>query len=341
MKTMLGLLLMAIISYCAQSQDKRSPPTRGEKEIQDLLKFKETDLMEELRTREATNKKQDPRLMKYDTRLILQAIVYLQTIYGNDDRQDWFQLSAVMQLETTAVAIVVPARAVFIRSGTATILTDPLGLKRNLCPSELFRFQPSVHLASGDIQCSGVLVGRRQLATAKHCINADRLQDSAFVFDFRMINGTTVASVPESSVFWGQTAQYDATSDWAVVTLDRDVQASRPLLPIRRSGKIADGTPLFIMGYPTGLPVKSAGNAKVIDNSDVSQFKADLDAFGGNSGSPVLSNAGDAAQIEGILLQGGPDYQNVGTCTVAFRCPNAGCSGETSLRSTVFASAVP
>ncbi|MDE2237212.1 MAG: trypsin-like peptidase domain-containing protein, partial [Elusimicrobia bacterium] len=83
------------------------------------------------------------------------------------------------------------------------------------------------------------------------------------------------------------------------------VRLSRPVDPGRRPAFEIDrgpmpkvGTPLLMIGHPMGLPVKIADGARVTSQGK-GFFYADLDAYRGNSGSPVLSRDG---VVEGIMV---------------------------------------
>ena len=72
-------------------------------------------------------------------------------------------------------------------------------------------------------------------------------------------------------------------NDYAVIELNRNVQKIKPL-KIRRKGKLKRNTKLLVIGYPSGLPVKIAGGA-VVQDLEKKYFVANLDTYGGNSGS--------------------------------------------------------
>ena len=64
-----------------------------------------------------------------------------------------------------------------------------------------------------------------------------------------------------------------------------------PPLALDLNGKAAKDTLVYALGYPTGLPLKLAGNATVQSVSGTAYFTANLDTFAGNSGSPVFNFA--------------------------------------------------
>src|SRR6185503_5205699 len=105
--------------------------------------------------------------------------------------------------------------------------------------------------------------------------------------------------------------QQTAGADWALVRLDHAVTNHHPLA-IRRRGKLKKGARLFVIGHPVGLPTKIAGGARVRTASTNGFFVANLDTFGGNSGSAVF-NAW-SGRVEGILVRGDVDFERRGEC---------------------------
>jgi hypothetical protein len=153
---------------------------------------------------------------------------------------------------------------------------------------------------------------------------------------------TPVLRIPKSQVYFCREVvgmkTDDEGADWAVVRLDRKVP-DHPPLRLRRSGKVPDRQPLFIIGHPSGLPSKVAGGAAVRDNSPLPHFVSNLDAYGGNSGSAVFNS--DTLEVEGILVRGEQDFQFNGECFLSRRCTDTDCEGEAVTRSTELDHLVP
>src|SRR3712207_7230060 len=63
----------------------------------------------------------------------------------------------------------------------------------------------------------------------------------------------------------------------------------------------------------SGLPTKIADGARVV-RANASFFEADLDTFGGNSGSPVFDARTNT--VLGLLVRGATDYRARGSCNV-------------------------
>lgn len=127
-------------------------------------------------------------------------------------------------------------------------------------------------------------------------------------------------------------------ADWSLVRIDRPVTNHR-IARIRRSGKISDNQRVHVIGHPVGLPTKFAGGASVRSNQPDAFFVANLDTFGGNSGSPVFNS--ETHEVEGILVRGETDFASQGNCTVSLVCPSSGCRGEDCTRTTEFQQLVP
>jgi V8-like Glu-specific endopeptidase len=87
------------------------------------------------------------------------------------------------------------------------------------------------------------------------------------------------------------------------------------------------GDELYIVGHPAGLPTKIAGGA-VVRSVKSTFFKANLDSYGGNSGSAVFN--AQTNEIVGILVRGDQDfkYDQANSCTRSNICENDGCRGE-------------
>src|SRR5690606_3208625 len=114
--------------------------------------------------------------------------------------------------------------------------------------------------------------------------------------------------------------------DWALLQLDRKVTDRSPLT-YRTSGKPNVQDPLVVIGHPTGVPTKIADGANVRSLKGT-YFVANLDTFGGNSGSAVFN--AETGVVEGILVRGTTDYvyDREQKCQVSNVCTNSGCRGE-------------
>jgi V8-like Glu-specific endopeptidase len=209
--------------------------------------------------------------------------------YGTDDRQDVYELLGENLEDADSVVALFPEYQVHdLGDGTAALLTVNYGDYYNLCPSERFREQPIGSF------CSGVLVAPDIIATAAHCIQGETIADIRFVFGYHMRDKDTPKLVINNSdIYQGVEViawQLDeAGADWALIRLDRPVVNHR-IARIREAGRVSDGQALHIIGHPTGLPAKFAGGGTVRDNHNRAFFVENMDAYAGNSGSPVFNS---------------------------------------------------
>lgn len=279
-------------------------------------------------------------LADLDTATLTDALKSKQkVIYGTDDRQDLFQVidQAALRDADSVVALFAEADVRNNGDGTSTLLTSNFGATLNLCAGERFRDQPVGAF------CSGFLVGPDLVATAGHCIDTGNVTQVLFVFGYRMTDANTPPQLIDNDEIYrgaeiiGHQLTEDG-ADWALVRLDRTV-ANHAVCTIRRTGKIADGQAVHVIGHPSGLPAKYAPGAQVRDNAPLDFFVANLDTYGGNSGSPVFN--ADTHVVEGILVRGETDFVSNGSCNVSLVCPSTGCRGEDSTRTTEFATQVP
>jgi hypothetical protein len=264
-----------------------------------------------------------------------------RAVYGTDGRKDIYAVTRpeLREVADSVVALVAASDLERRGNGRFTLSTTRYADDYNLCAGEPFFDQPL------GCDCTGFLVAPDVIATAGHCARSmRRVRSVRFVFGFRMLDARkartqfAAADVYEGAAIIGREESDDTGADWALVRLARPVVGRTPLR-VRASGKIADGRPVFVVGHPNGLPVKLADGARVRSNRRRAFFVANLDTYGGNSGSPVLDLR--TRTVEGILVNGEDDFVEQGDCRVSMVCPDAGCRGEAVTRATVFAKHIP
>ncbi len=263
-----------------------------------------------------------------------------RAIYGTDNRQDIFQVEP-RELVALADAVVALVEAPKLRArgtGRYRLTTTTYQDDYELCDGEPFASQPL------GCFCTGFLVAPDVIATAGHCVRSSKgARRTRFVFGFRMLDRDRARTeFAARDVYRGTellARQEEGNgADWALVQLDRPVVGRTPLR-VRSSGKIADDRAVFVIGHPSGLPAKLADGANVRSNRRRDFFVANLDTYGGNSGSPVFDRR--TRVVEGILVRGEQDYVARGDCYVSLVCPDGGCQGESVTRSTVWADRIP
>ena len=271
-----------------------------------LATMSPTSILRELRNRSVKSYETsvDSNILEdFDDKTLISALkANAKVIYGVDDRRDLHEMPQGPDRDDadSVVALFRAASVIDNGNGTSTLRTVNFGVAHNLCPNEAFGPQPTGAF------CSGFLVAPDIVATAGHCIDSSNVTNVRFVFGFRMRDATNAETVISNSEIYKGSAIVDDKltpdgPDWSLVRLDRPVTNHR-IAAIRRTGRIEDNQAVHVIGHPSGLPTKFAAGAKVRDNTSAAFFVANLDTYGGNSGSPVFNSA--THQVEGILVRG-------------------------------------
>jgi len=249
-------------------------------------------------------------------------------IYGDDNRVDVYASTNSDFVELSkSTAAMINKRSVKLSKDKKTykISTFNFGTRMNACKDERFFNQPIA------ASCSGFLVGEDLLVTAGHCVTSARdCKSSSWVFNYKMKNETeanldiSTDNVYSCSKIISRSLDNQTQNDYALIKLDRKAKNITPL-KFRTSGKVKKKTKLVVIGHPSGLPTKIADGASVRKVNNVF-FTANLDTYGGNSGSAVFNIA--TGDVEGILVRGGKDYSNRGGCRVSNRVGNRFGGGE-------------
>lgn len=275
----------------------------------------------------------------------LEAYSNNKVIYGEDNRVlTEMEADASLQDLARSTAAMVPAeKCQTNEDGSVAIKGTALKDTFNkVCPDEKF-----AQLITAPV-CSGFLVGPDLLVTAGHCIKDQSACDKNFwVFDFKneQAKSATEYTASKDQVYKctsivSRKLNRVSKNDYALVKLDRVVENREPL-KFRTEGQIAEGTELVVIGHPSGLPSIIAAGSKVRKNVSEWYFNANLDTFGGNSGSAVFNM--ETKEVEGILVRGERDYkmdQEAG-CKRVFKCEDDKCRGEDITRITVIPELVP
>jgi V8-like Glu-specific endopeptidase len=261
--------------------------------------------------------------LKGEQRVPFESNVFLaKVIYGADDRVE------VSQSSNEMFKILAKSTAAMIKntkiSEDLKLSDSTLGESFNLCHGERFREQ--INPAS----CSGFLVAANIMVTAGHCIkNQFDCDSSKWVFDFNSNEKQLQASQIFSCKNLIERRLVADGPDFALFTIERSVLDRKPL-KFRTSGVIDKGQSIVVIGHPSGLPTKIAAGASVREQSHDDFFVANLDTFGGNSGSAVFNEK--TGLVEGILVRGETDYKSImvngKSCRKVFQCDSDKCRGE-------------
>lgn len=241
-----------------------------------------------------------------------------KTISGEDDRRDIYavQDSRIREWADSTCALVDASQLVDLGGGEFKLRTHaytlsfaingfPISLEP--CDGEPFAGQPVA------ANCTGFVIGDDLIATAGHCVDdAFNLDDVRFIFGFRMLNAS------EANTRFSADRIYSAVEviagsnelradDFAIVRVDRPITAPGAVpLPLRQVDAVPVGARVGVIGHPLGLPAKATFGASMVTGNDPDSqfFVTDIDAFGGNSGSPVFN--ADSGIVEGVLVRRSP-----------------------------------
>lgn len=280
------------------------------------------------------------------TSLVFTQVVHARVIYGEDNRKEVSEATPLQQKVASAAASMIsidemkkdssrPGLVTFTQRNLGEWLDEQGGDEVTACEDQRFLDQPNPSM------CSGFLIAPDLVVTAGHCAELPTIcTEYKWVFGFDVDPKTRKAGVDiqEENIYSCKKVVSNLLSvpfglDYAIIQLDRVVKDREPV-EIRNDGMVDDFSSLFIVGSPSGLPLKVADGAKVRDNSHPFYFKANLDSFQGNSGSGVFNATTGTA--EGILVRGENDYvvNKDKMCIEVNKCADSDCRGEDVSRLT-------
>ena len=254
----------------------------------------------------------------------LKAFSNEKIVYGEDNRQDFYATSNNLHRELALSTAAMIDKSKLLEKNDSFQIAGLSLRSRGVCAEE--RFSDQITAAN----CSGFLVGQDLLVTAGHCIEdkAD-CEKYSWVFDYHLKYEDDKANAVSKNAVYNckkiverKLSTFFGKNDYALIQLDR--KSDRRPLEYRRRGKVDPDTKLVVIGHPTGLPTKIADGAKV-RKSHRTYFTADLDTFGGNSGSAVFDDQG---VVQGILVRGDVDYINRNGCRSVNQVSQDGGRGE-------------
>ena len=276
--------------------------------------------------------------------------------YGQDSRTELYQHSdAKLKEMATSVAMLVQSQQVKTRGDSVALDGYTLnemsemgwligGINAPMCSSELFTSQPAPGF------CTGFLVKEDILVTAGHCLQKIPCTDISVVFGYQMKSGDSLAPLSQENVYrcaeviaQGLPESENQYLDYAIIKLDRPT--GRVGLNFTTEDQLKAQDNVAVLGHPSGLPMKIASDAFVMNNEGSNPFfVTNLDTFGSNSGSPVINM--NSYQVEGVLVSGVTDYvlSEDGSCVQVNRCPEGGgtnCAGENATKMAMLADKIP
>lgn len=263
-------------------------------------------------------------------------------VFGQDDRKEIHEVPALNQLISPSVAIMLSP--IYLKKDPLGFLMDFPTISDSseiaLCPEQKFSHQPIA-----GVSCTGFLVAPDLMITAGHCMTHEGTtltnemspycSDFKWVFDFKYDqNGQLDSLFKTENVFSCKEVIYakfnyrDLNSknkkfgeDIALIRIES--KQSRPFLSLNPKFKVNEK--VSMVGHPEGLPQKATMNGFIKQTNSEHYFNTNLDAFSGNSGSPILDKNLEAI---GVLVRAFPaedyKYLKARECSVVNHCDNNG-----------------
>ena len=262
------------------------------------------------------------------------ARTYDKVVYGTDGRLEVNEAPQAFANWANSTAAHIPNSNIEEEGDDFRIKGETLIDTNRVCEGVKYANQ----IAPG--RCSGFLVAPDVLVTAGHCMRtAADCSNNSWVFGFYAdVHGDAKTLVKNNQVYkcskvLSQVLDRQTNNDYAIVKLDRVVEGRTPL-KFRTSGKVANNSDLIVIGNPIGLPTKVTTGGTLRKNDNAVFFVANLDTFGGNSGSAVFDSK--SGLVEGILVRGETDfsYDSAHGCYEVNVCPEGACRGEDVTRIT-------
>lgn len=232
-------------------------------------------------------------------------IIRRVAIYGDDDRINYYEADNISKALSNSVALLVKNRDIIENGKDSVIIrTRRLSERFNLRQDIKFASEPSAGF------CSGFLVSSDTLITAAHCIEEVECADFSAVFGFRIENESNYQPpIDKKNVYRCGSVVVngrDRGYDFALIRLEKKVDNIFPLA-VERNSIPQQGSSVFVIGYPSGLPVKITLPGKSrIRKIDGDILVCDIDTFRGNSGSPVFDE--NTLKVIGVVISGEIDY---------------------------------
>lgn len=234
-----------------------------------------------------------------------------KAIYGEDSREEAYLSSNPLHREVSlSVAARISRGAILTQTETETHLRNATLSDIGICENEQFAEQHAVSA------CTGFLVGSKYLVTAGHCV-INGCGSEMWAFDYALNDkDQKLVTLQNKNIYYCKQVVSHALSafplkkDYALIELDREVTDRKPLRLSTKKPK--KGTSLFVVGTPTGLPLKVATGSVKSKGIIATYFRTNLDTFAGNSGSPVFNE--ESGKVEGILVRGQEDYERSMGC---------------------------
>ncbi|VXA98214.1 Serine protease [Flavobacterium sp. 9AF] len=238
---------------------------------------------------------------------------------------DW-QFQLLTKSESVAMLIEKENLTQFAQDTYLLDTSKTLGKLYNLCSDQAFYNQPVSGIGTAFI------ISKTSMITANHVFERD-IKDYIVVFGYKILvakTGATDYYFNAKDIYFPKTIlRKNLDLDLVEFTVDREFD--KVALEWENSSvAVAKESEVYMIGHPTGLPLKVALNAFIEENTNPFYFYTSLDSFQGNSGSPVFNFY--THKVIGVLVSGEVDYIYNGNCYYSPVCKIPYCKGEKVMR---------
>lgn len=203
--------------------------------------------------------------------------------------------------------------------------SQTMGGTYNLCTSEAFCKQPIIGVGTAFISSENSMI------SAKHVFERS-ITNYVVIFGYRIIqsDGMVEEYFDAENIYYPKKIMHQ-DEDLDVIEFVVDRKINRPVLEWEDSSLASKKeSEVYMIGHPSGLPLKVALNASIEDTSNPLYCYTSLDSFQGNSGSPVFNFYSN--KVIGVLVAGEVDYKYNGNCYYSPVCKIPYCKGEKVIR---------
>ena len=185
--------------------------------------------------------------------------------------------------------------------------------------------------------CTAFVVSEDIIITAGHCIDDNNIDSVVFIFDLMLESKNDNFSIVSSEqIYYPKEVLkrvYDTKNriDYTVVELEEPVSPER-VLDCSTNFKYKLGSNNYIIGHPSGLPMKYAPDGHITQRPSKYYFQTNLNAFSGNSGSPIFDEKTNS--VIGIFIAGESNftYNKKDDCVQVIDCYAKNCTKEIGIK---------
>jgi len=185
--------------------------------------------------------------------------------------------------------------------------------------------------------CTAFVISHDLIITAGHCLKDVNIDSIAFVFDLKLNSpNEKISEIDIDRIYYPKNIieiKYDTINkiDYAIVELENSVPEER-ILTYSLEADYEIGLKNYIIGHPSGLPLKYAPDGFVTKKPWKNYFQTNLNAFSGNSGSPIFD--ANTHQVIGVFIAGENkfNYYSNQDCVDIIECKPRNCTMEIGMK---------